>query len=96
MTAVITIASIAVAIINAAVKADIFPPVTGIKFIGVSIPSPVRRGPEQSHLGRLDPGSRDPEVAVITISPISRRPEVAIVGTGGLFVLGKRRRSDID
>jgi hypothetical protein len=89
-------ASIAIAIIDAAIITNVRSPVTWVKYIRVIFPSPIRRSPQVPNFRRLDPRPRHPVISVIAISPISRGPNVTIIRTGGLVVHLKRRWRDVN
>ena len=95
-TAAIAIATIAIAIIDAAIITDVRSPVTRVKYIRASVPSPIRRGPQIPNLRRLDPRPRHPVISIIAISPISRCPNITIIWTGRLVVHLERWRRDVD
>jgi hypothetical protein len=74
ISALVTNATIAEAIIYATVKADMFTPITAMPGVHVIAPTPVTGSPEEAYFGSHHPGSRNPEVAFISISPIAGSP----------------------
>lgn len=68
---------IAEAIVDAAVEADMRPPIAGIPDIEAVIPAPIAGSPEKADNGRLNPRAGNPIIAVITVGPITRSPDVA-------------------
>ena len=81
----ITGTAIAVAVVDAAVEADLRTPVAAIPGVGVASPAPIARSPEQTHRSQ-HPRARHPEVAFVPISPVARRPQIAGGGNHGLRV----------
>src|SRR5208283_2903688 len=68
--------TVAEAVVNATVEADSLSPVAFIPGEGVAAPAPITGSPEQASHGRLDPGTRHPEIAIIAISPVAGRPQI--------------------
>jgi hypothetical protein len=88
--------AIAVAVVDAAIKADMRTPVAFIPGIGIAAPAPITGSPEQARFGSHHPRTRHPVVAFIPVSPVARRPQVTIGGGHRLLVYRQRRGSDRD
>src|ERR1700674_1231542 len=94
LTAVEAAAAVSETIVDAAVEADMRPPITRVPAIEAIREGPVARRPQHAHR-RNHPCARDPVVAVVvTPRPITRSPEIARTGTQGLSVHWQRRRTD--
>src|SRR6266478_1622517 len=91
-------AAVTEAVINAAIKADVFTPVSAVPKVSLVSPTPITGSPQESNPRRDDPGSRNPVVILIlvVVGPVAGSPDVAISGTNGLLVHGKRWRSKTD
>jgi len=84
---------VAETVVNAPIKADCRPPVSGVPSIHSVIPSPVAGCPEGALKRRHYPRARHPVVAVIRIPrPVSGRPDISRPGADRLFVNRQRRR----
>src|SRR5580692_8685797 len=59
--------TIAEAVVDATVEADVRTPIAAIPSIGVAAPTPITGSPEQAKCGRRHPRTRHPKVALITI-----------------------------
>ena len=88
-----TEADVTVAIVNAAIEADMGTPVAAVEHIVAAVVSPVRRGPERAVIRRWAPDAGDPVVAVVAPGPIAGSPKIVGVGGGRLVIFGQRRRS---
>src|ERR1700728_235875 len=77
VTAVVTMAEVAEAVVHAAVEADGRTPVAAVPQVGTAVPAPVARGPEVTRFRRLYPGSGHPVVAAAVLGPgpVARRPD---------------------
>src|SRR6266567_7368523 len=75
--AFVTVAKVAVAIIDSAIKAHSRSPITFIKKEPATAPSPIPRSPQKTNFRRQHPRSRNPVVIaeVGVVSPIARRPD---------------------
>src|SRR6266566_5178746 len=69
-------------------------PVARVPNVEAVFPSPIPWSPEQADLRREYPCSRDPEMAVRTVSPVARDPNVARFRTNRLYVHGQHRRTN--
>ena len=96
ISAFIAHTTIAEAVVNATVEADIRAPVTFIPGVGVAAPTPVTGSPEEANLGSHHPRTGHPEVAFISISPVAGRPQITFGWGHGLNVHRERGRSDRD
>src|SRR5271166_201956 len=88
ISALIADATVAEAIVDAAVKADIRAPVAFIPGKGVAAPTPITRRPEKANLGSHHPRTRHPEVPFLSVSPVAGRPQVTVGWSHGLLVNG--------
>src|SRR6266851_5631860 len=76
------------AVIHAAIKADVFTPVSAAPNVSAASPTPVPRSPQISNPRRYDPGSGNPVVVfvIIVVGPVAGSPNVAIPGADRLLV----------
>src|SRR5215469_2945946 len=91
-----TDASVAEAVVNAAVEADSWSPVAGVPDIQAFAKSPVPGSPEQARFGSQHPRAGDPEVTVGSISPVTGNPHVARPGTNRLRIDRQGGRTNAD
>lgn len=78
ITAVIAAARVAVAIIDAAIEADLWSPIPVMPVVRIVDKCPVARSPKQSDFRRKYPRAGHPVVAVdFVISPITGNPDIA-------------------
>ena len=87
-SALIAGTTIAKAVVDPTVEADLRTPVAVIPAIGVAAPAPITGSPEQTNLGSHHPRTRHPEVAFIPISPVAGGPDIPGGGHHGLCVHG--------
>ena len=92
VTALVAEADVAEAVVDAAVKADVRPPIPTVEAIAAMPESPVSGGPESAHVGSLNPPAGYPVVPCRRISPVARRPQIAVTGIRRLVVVGQGRR----
>jgi hypothetical protein len=94
----VTASAVTVAIVNAAVKSDMFSPIAFMVDERASVVrTPVARGPKVSRLRSFDPRSRHPVVTiVIVVGPVTGSPDIAVVRANGLLVNRKSRRAEAD
>jgi hypothetical protein len=85
---------VAETVVDSAIEANFRTPVAGVPKIGVVLPGPITRSPEQADLGRLDPGAGNPEITVGAVSPVARNPEKAGARTNGLLIHGQNWRTN--
>lgn len=77
--AIVTMTGIAIAIINAAIKAYMRPPVTGVKSVTAANIAPIGGSPVQSRIRRSNPNARYPIIAVDIIpGPVARLPYITV------------------
>ncbi len=89
VSAQITDAKVAEAIVNPAVETDHRAPIAGIPHVHALLPCPVPRSPERAHEGRWHPCAGHPVVAVNRVpGPVTGRPEVAGTGADRLRIHG--------
>src|ERR1700686_4832290 len=87
-------AAVSKAIVDAAVEAHMWAPITRVPAIEATRERPVARSPQHPYR-RNHPCARNPVIAVVvTPRPITRRPEITRTGTNGLRIHGQRRRTD--
>ena len=86
------------AVVHAAVVSDVKSPITAVKEVMPTFPTPVRRRPKKAWLRCWHPGARNPIVAdlCILISPIAGRPHVPIGRARRLNIDGQHRRCNAD
>ncbi len=65
---------IAEPIINAAVEADLRPPVAGVPVIETAGECPISGGPEETNCGRFDPRAGHPVITVGSVGPVAGNP----------------------
>src|SRR5215472_12578478 len=94
-TAVEADAPVAIAIVNAAIKADVRAPVARMPYIDAPAPTPIARSPQQTECGRHYPGARDPKISIRTISPITGSPEISWARANGLRIDRQHWRADV-
>ena len=95
VSAFIAVADVSEAIIDSAVKADVWAPVSRMPDIHTLTPTPIAGSPEHAHGWRRDPGARDPVVAIGTVGPIAGRPDIAVAGARRLRVHGQHGWGDV-
>jgi hypothetical protein len=92
VSAVISVAGVPVAVVNAAVEADVWPPEAAVKDVETVEEAPVTGGPKGAVEGRSAPCAGNPVVAHGGVCPVARGPEIVGRGGFGLLIDGKRRR----
>jgi len=81
ISAIKTIAGVAKAVIDAAVKSDVRSPVSIVPSVEAIVPTPVSGSPKLPD-GSEHPRARHPVVAIVVIPcPVARRPDVSGSGT---------------
>src|ERR1700683_2099465 len=76
----VTEPAITEAVVNAAVKTDMWSPETGVPEISSAAPAPITGSPQKSDTWRKDPSARHPVVTVNAVSPVAGRKDVAVTG----------------
>jgi hypothetical protein len=79
-------AAVAEAVVHATVVANVRPPVTSVEEVHAVLPTPVGRSPQVTGLGRGNPRSGNPVVAVIAVGPVTGGPHKARLGAGWLLI----------
>jgi len=74
VAAIVAVADVAEAVVDAAIEADVNAPVTVVPVVAVAVVAPVARRPQPARVGRDHPRSRHPVIARGRIAPIARRP----------------------
>src|SRR2546427_1638264 len=97
-SAVVTVAEVSVAVIDAAVETDLRTPIAVIENISVAEPSPVAGGPVVADSRRAHPSARHPVVVaeIVVVGPVAWGPDKTFSRTVGLLVYRKRRRPEGD
>src|SRR5580698_9440683 len=95
MAAFVSGAAVAEAVIDAAIEADMLPPITGAPDIDAVAPAPIAGRPQQPDFRRLDPGSGNPKVAARTAGPVAWCPDVTGRRYRRLVVNRQLRRRNI-
>ena len=93
-----TDAPIAVAVVHAAVVADVVAPIAVIEAIVAVGPAPVGRRPQRAWIGSRNPGAGNPVVVPIAIrvAPVAGRPHQVGLGADRLLIDRHLRRSESD
>jgi hypothetical protein len=92
IAAIVAVAGVAEAIVDAAIVADVLAPVAGIIPVGVIPVAPVAGSPECALVGSLDPGAGHPVIAVRGPGPVAGSPDIVVAGSRRLVVVGQGRR----
>ena len=85
-------ARIAEPVVDAAVEADMRPPIAAEVAITAMHRAPVAGSPERTLIRCLHPHARNPVVARRSPAPVPGGPEIVIAGRGRLIVFGQGRR----
>jgi len=88
IAAVVAIAGVAEAIVDAAVETDVKAPVTAVEAPAVVIPTPISRGPQSAIVGGSAPCAGNPVVAGWTPVPVTGGPDIVWRRGLGLLVFG--------
>jgi hypothetical protein len=96
VAALITMTVVAVAVVHAAIETDVRSPITRVKEVTPTAPSPISRSPEQAITWSHHPGTRYPVIVIAAPGPVSRRPDVIGSRAIRLVVNGQRWRSEVD
>ncbi|RXH58751.1 hypothetical protein GRAN_2061 [Granulicella sibirica] len=84
------------AVVHATVEANVGSPITFMKAVDTTGEAPVRRRPEDSDAGRLDPDAGNPVVPLRTVGPITGVPEITVARADGLCVNGQNGGCETD
>jgi hypothetical protein len=77
---------ITISIIYAAVKTNMRSPVPMMETVVTTGIAPVSGSPQKTRLGRKNPNTRDPEIAVVGIGPVSRNPQITVYRASWLHI----------
>ena len=92
----ITDAAVAEAIIDAAIEAHLWPPISFVEKERALAPAPITGRPEKADLRCFHPRTGHPVVAILlVIRPVAGCPKVAVGGTDWLLVDRKRRWTEV-
>ncbi len=86
VAAVIAVAGVSEAVVDASVEADVKTPVAVVEAPAAVIPTPVTGGPESTIVGGSTPGSWNPVITGGRPVPVARGPDVIGCGGDGLVV----------
>ena len=91
-------APVAVAVVHAAIVADVAAPIAAMEPVVAAVPIPVGRRPERAVIGRRNPCAGHPVVIalVLIVGPIAGHPHQVGIGAVRLLVAGHFRRSESD
>jgi hypothetical protein len=92
VAALVAESDVAIAVIDAAIVADVRAPVATVKTVAVIVVAPVAGSPECTLVGSLDPPAGHPVITALTPCPVAGRPEIAVAGSRGLIIVGQWRR----
>src|SRR5579864_1005136 len=83
-----TFSEIAEAVVDPAIEADQWAPITVVENEPSVAPRPVWRSPEEARFGSEDPCARYPIIVIVVVAPcpVPRRPDIAVAGTDRLLV----------
>src|SRR4029077_19204640 len=77
--AFVPVAEIAIAVADAAVEADFRSPVAFVEYVVIVIVTPVAGSPEIADFRSHDPGSGNPIIIFVTVSPVARGPDITVL-----------------
>ena len=91
-------ASVATAIVDAAVVADVTAPIAAMEPVLAVRPVPVVGRPQRALIGRLDPGAGHPVVValILIVGPVAGRPHQVGPGANRLHIYRQLRWSEAD
>ena len=92
IAAIVAVAGVAEAIVDAAVEANMQAPVAAVEAPAVVVPPPISRRPESSVVRRSAPRSGDPVITGRSPAPVTGSPEIVGCRRLRLIVFGQRRR----
>ena len=92
VAALVADTDVSIAIVDAAIEADVRTPVSTVEAVTVIVIAPVAGCPERALIGSLDPYAGYPVVARLRISPVAGGPEIIVAGSLRLIVLRQGRR----
>jgi len=92
VAAIIAGADVAIAVVNAAVEADVNSPIAVMEAVTAAVEAPVGRRPKRAIIGRRAPYAGGPVIATRSVSPVAGGPEIVGFRGGRLVVIGQRGR----
>jgi hypothetical protein len=92
VAAVVSIAEVSKAIVNAAIETNVQSPESVVEAIASAVESPVTRSPQCARIRRCDPRARNPVVSLGTPRPVTRSPKVVGIRSWRLVIFRQRRR----
>src|SRR5208283_174173 len=92
VAAVVAVPYVSIAVVHAAIEADVQPPVAVVEAVEPAVEAPVARSPQRALIRRRNPVARNPVVSLRPPRPVSRRPQIVGIRRGRLVVLRQRRR----
>ena len=92
VAALVTVADVAKAVVDAAIEADVLTPVATVEPVVVMPEAPVAGCPQSALVGSLNPHAGHPVIVSLSIGPVAGRPEIVVAGSRRLIVVGQRRR----
>jgi hypothetical protein len=92
ITAIVAVAGVAEAVVDAAIEADMQAPVAAIESPAVVVPAPISGRPESSVVRRSAPRSWDPVITGRSPAPVTGSPEIVGCRRLRLIVFRQRRR----
>lgn len=87
VTALVAVAGVAKAVVDAAIVADVLAPIAGVIAVGVVPVAPVAGGPKRAFVGRLNSCAGNPIIAVWRPGPVAGRPDIVVAGVLRLVVV---------
>ena len=88
--------TVAEAVVNAAIEADVRAPITGVPSIGAPYEAPIAGSPKEAGCGSKHPSAGNPKVAVWAIGPITGSPDITGSRADRLRINRKRGRPDVN
>ena len=87
VAALVAVAGVAEAVVDAAIVADVLAPIAGVISVRVIRVAPVAGSPECALVRRFNPCARNPVIAVGRPSPVAGGPDVVVAGVLRLVVV---------
>jgi hypothetical protein len=92
VAAVVSIAEVSKAIVNAAIETNVQSPESVVEAIAPAVESPVTRSPQCARIRRCDPRARNPVISLGAPRPVARCPQIVGVRSWRLVIFRQRRR----
>jgi hypothetical protein len=89
-----TDAPVPVAVVHAAVVANVAAPVAPMESVSAAVPVPVVGRPQGALIGSRNPSAGNPVVVPVAIGPVAGNPHQVRLGTVGLFINRQFGRSE--